>query len=542
VSVSSTASRRGFLGAIGAGVLAPGAVTPALAAVRPVAPALPAGALFDVTRFGARGDGKTLNTAALQKAIDACGAAGGGTVLVPAGRFLTGALDLRSRVHLEVAGGATLLASQRPDDFPVIKGRDEGVERTLHSSLLNGLDLEQVAITGDGVLDGQGAPWWEAYAATWKMRVEAQLPREAENPAAAPLKWPRPRVIHLTRCRDVLIEGLLINDNPFYGVHLTYCQDVLIRKVTTRQQIDAHSTGLVIDSSRRVSIVECEISHGGDGIGIKSGYNEDGRRVNLPAEDIVISHCRLSHFGSSAFAIGSETAGGIRNVLVSDCLIDQGKNGIHVRSPRGRGGVVENLRVENVMIDGIREVALRISNFFDSVRMDVLKGPVRKNLETARSRLAPVDEGTPTFRNFSFCGVAVGRTQQVATVEGLPERYIQGVLFQDVSAAEAKGGISCTLAARVTISNFGVGTLEGPAVDAREMEALEIHRLQAPRPFPDSPVVWLENVSGAFVHGCDVGTPSGPPGYVWLRQDQSRRVNVAANAVPAPAVSAEKPD
>jgi polygalacturonase len=516
----------------------------ALARGRVAHPLEEAGGLFDVTdvvRFGARGDGRTLSTGALQKAIDACAAAGGGLVLVPPGRYLTGALTLRSHIHLHLLAGATLLASQRPEDFPVIKGRDEGVERTLHSSMLTGFDLEGVAITGDGVLDGQGAPWWEAYATTWKMRLDAQLPREAENPAGAPLKWPRPRTIHLIRCRGVLIEGLLINDNPFYGIHLTYCEDVLIRKLTTRQQIDAHSTAVVIDSSRRVTIADSVISHGGDGIGIKSGYNEDGRRVGIPAEDIVISNCRLFHYGSSALAIGSETAGGLRNLLVSDCLIAEGKNGIHIRSPRGRGGVVENLRFRNLAIENITEVALRISNFFDSVRMDVFKGSMRRNPETARSLLVPVNEGTPTVRELTFSGITVNRVQQVATLEGLPERFIRGVRFENLEVGEAKAGISCNLAARVTISNFVVGALEGPAVDAREVEALEIHRLRAPRPAPDTPVVWLENTSAAFIHGCDVVPPPGIPAYQWLRQEQSRRVTLASNSVPAPPVSAGKP-
>jgi polygalacturonase len=508
----------------------PEALALAGAGVGPRAPTSGGPAVFDVTRFGAVGDGRTLCTRTLQRAIDACAATSGGVVLVPPGRYLTGALMLRSRVNIHLSAGATLLASQRPQDFPAIKGRDEGIERTLHSSLLTGFDLERVAITGQGVLDGQGAPWWEAHIATWKMRTDAHLPRESENPAGAPLRWPRPRVISLIRCHDVLVDGLLIKDTPFYAIHLTYCEDVLVRGVTTQQAIDAHNTAVVIDSSKRVTIAGCRLTHGGDAIGIKSGYNEDGRRVGISSEDILIADCQMYHLGSSGVAIGSETAGGIRNLVITDCVIDQSRNAVHIRSPRGRGGTVENIRMTNVVIDRVQECAIRISHFFDSVRMGALKDSVRRNLETARSRSAPVDEGTPAFRNFTFSGLTVARAQQMALIEGLPERPIRGLVFQDIEASELKHGIACSLAAQMTISNLTVGTLEAPAVDAREVEGLEIHRLKVPQPCQEAPAVWLENASRVFIHGCHVGAPS--PGYQWLRQEQSSRVTLANNDVP----------
>jgi polygalacturonase len=139
------------------------------------------------------GDGKTLSTAGLQAALDACSAAGGGLVLVPPGRYLTGALFLHSNLHLHIAAGATLLATQRFSDFPTISGRWEGIERKTHASLLTGIDLENVSITGQGALDGQGPPWWEAYGATRRMRLERRLPREAEEPAGGAAAVPRPR-------------------------------------------------------------------------------------------------------------------------------------------------------------------------------------------------------------------------------------------------------------------------------------------------------------------------------------------------------------
>jgi polygalacturonase len=487
--------------------------------------------VLDVTRFGATGDGKTSCTAAIQKAIDACGAAGGGTVLVPPGSYLTGALFLRSHVQLELAAGSTLLASARHEDFPPIKGRDEGVERTVHASLLTGVDLEDVAITGLGTLDGRGEPWVRAYQKTLDMRVAAHLVREAENPDGAPLKWPRPRLINLVRCRDVLVAGVTLANTPFYGIHLVYCEDVVVDGVTNRHLLENHSTGIVVDSSKRVLISRCQLSRGGDGIGIKAGYNEDGRRVGLATEDILIASCHMFHIGATAIAIGSETSGSIRNVTITDCVIHETANGLHVRAPRGRGGVVERLRMSNVVMDGVSHTALKISHFFDSVGMSSIKGdPNRRNLELARSRHAPVDIGTPTFQDFVFSGLTIARTEELGLVEGLPERFIRGLAFQDITAAETRGGLSLCMAADVTISNFTTGTLESAAVDAREVQGLEVHRLRSQRPYAGAPAIWLENVSDALIHGCHVADP-GPP-YQWIRQEQSHAVALVGNHAP----------
>jgi hypothetical protein len=506
----------------------------------PAAKAPVAGPVFDVTAFGAARDGTTLATAGLQAAIDACGRAGGGTVLLPPGKYLSGALFLRSHVHLQIPSGAVLLASQKPEHFPPIKGRDEGIERQVHAGLITGIDLEDLAITGRGMIDGQGEPWWQADEATRQIRLEAKLPREAEHPAGAPLRWPRPRVVNLIRCRDVLFDGLTIKDGACWNIHLVYCEDVIIERYTSYQQRDARGTDcVVIDSSKRVRVANCSFSSGSDCVGIKSGYNEDGRRVNLPAEDIVISNCHMHHTAASGVAIGSETAGGVRNVLVSGCTIQNAVSGVYFRSPRGRGGVVEHIRLSNIIFDGAEQMAIKVSHFFDSVRMEGRYGyknhPGRSNIEMNRSRKAPIDEGTPTFREFTFSGLIVRKVREVAVVEGLPERYIRGVVFENISASEVQGGIFCSLTGDITVSNVRFDTLETPVVDARDVERLEVHRVQCARPAPDIPVLWLEEVEGAFVHGCDVANPGH--GLDWLRQDRSRNIVLADNNAPPPPTS-----
>jgi polygalacturonase len=506
-------------------------------AARPVpAGAPPVAEQVDVARFGAVGDGRTLATTALQKAIDACAAAGGGTVLVPPGRFLTGALFLRSHVHLQLAPGAVLVASERAEDFPPVKGRHEGIERTIYASLITGVDLENVSVTGRGMIDGQGVAWWKADEATRKIRVDAKMPREAENPAGAPLKWPRPRVINLVRCRDVLIEGLTIKDGAGYNLQLVYCEDVVVHGISTFQQRHVESTdAIIVDSSRRVRISNCSLSSGGDCVAVKSGYNEDGRRVNLPAEDILVTNCLMYHSAGSGLGVGSETAGNVRNLVFAGCVVEDCYRGVHIRSPRGRGGVVEKIHLDNVVFDHIEDLVIKVSHFYDSVRMEgrlaFKTGPGRHNMEIARSRKAPIDEGTPTFRDFTFSNLTLGKVVELAVIEGLPERYIRGLVFQDVTVAQARGGISCSMTSEVSISNLMIDTLETPVVDARDSERLEVHRLKCARPPVGSPAIWLENVTGAFIHGCDIGAGSAE----WCRQEQSKGVAFGANNVPAPA-------
>jgi polygalacturonase len=509
----------------------------AAVAARPRAGAPPSSSsgVFDVERFAPPRDGKAPATVGLQKAIDTCAAAGGGTVLVSRGTYLTGPLHLRSHVNLHLEAGAVLRASDKPADYGSVRGRDEGVERDVYASVLTGVDLVNVSITGDGLIDGQGEAWWRADDVVRKARIEAKLAREAENPAGLVLRWPRPRAINLIRCRDVLIDGITIKDSPSISVQIVYCEDVVVDHLSTYQQRVARGTdGVLIDSSKRVRVIDSSLSAGSDCIALKAGYNEDGRRVNRPTEDVLISGCHLFHSMGSGVALGSETAGSIRNVLVSNCVIEDCLSGMHIRSPRGRGGVVERLRVSNVVMDGIREMALKVSQFYDTINMEgyfaTRAGPGRSNPEIARSRKAPINEGTPTFRDFSFVGLTIGQAREVALIEGLPERFIRGLVLQDIAAPRVAGGIACALVAEVCISNVMLGGLEGPAVDAREVERLELHRLRCPQPHPGVPAVWLEAVSGAFVHGCDVGDPGG--GAPWLHEQQTERLVLAGNRTP----------
>jgi hypothetical protein len=524
-------NRRAFLGAAGVGAAAAlGPTTLARAADAHAAARASASTIIDVTAFGAARDGRTPATAALQKAIDTCAAAGGGMVLVPPGQYLTAPLFLRSNLHLHLTAGATLMASDRFDDYPPIDSRSEGIERKSYASLLTGIGLENVTITGRGVLDGQGPPWWRAHEITRNMRLERNLPREADNPAGAPLRWPRPRILNLVHCEGVVVSGLTVRDGPAWDFHLVYCQDVLIDGVTLQGLQAEHCDGIIIDSCRHVRIANCCLGSGSEGVALKSGYNEDGRRVGIACEDVTITNCHFLPTPGAAIGIGSETAGGIRNVTITGCTIGSCNNAVHVRSPRGRGGVVENIRISNLVVDQFHGPALLVSHFYDSLRMGSLfgEGPSPEgNPETDRKTRVPAGEGTPTFREIVFSDITLGPGPAVAVVEGLPERYITGVTFKDIDARRTKAGITGVRVTDLTVSGLAIEPSDAPAVAARDVEGLEVHRLECRRSPAGPPLVELENVSDAFVHGCRVAR-SGT-GFVHLRGSANRNIELMAN-------------
>jgi polygalacturonase len=485
--------------------------------------------VFEVTRFGAVGDGTTLCTRAIQRAIDAA-AMSGGVVYLPPGRFLSGALFLRSNVRLSLSAGAVLISSHRPEDFPPIPSRWEGIERTSYASLLNGDRLEDVAIEGPGSIEGQGGPWWQAHEATKKLRLARNLPREAENPPEAPLRWPRPRAISLLRCRRVRVSNLSISDAPSYNLHLIYCQDVLVNGLTVVGLEAQNSDGIQIDSCQRVQILNCSIASGGESIALKAGYNEDGRRVGIPCEDVLITNCHLALSHGAAFACGSETAAWIRNVVVTNCTISNCRLGLHMRSPRGRGGGIERVVCSNLVLDKIRETGILLTHYFDSVLMDSLFGEPASgsgNPETDRSLRLPADINTPAFRHLEFRGLTMGNVRDVAVIEGLPERFIQGVILDDIRAPEVKTGVTCARVASLEISGLSVAASQSPAVAARDIQGLHIHRLRSLPRESATPVIHLDNVDGAFIHGCS--SPRTGTDFVRLHGARNRAVVLEDN-------------
>jgi hypothetical protein len=428
---------------------------------------------FNVVDYGAVGDGKTLCTKAIQKAVDACGAGGGGTVGLPAGRYLSGAIFLKSNVTLHIGQGATLLASTDFEDFPPFRPRwriqSDDVRR---SSLITGIDLENIAVTGRGTLNGQGQPWWEALLKD-KNRKEGQ---------AKILTYGRPRVINLYRCRSILIEGVTIVDSPSWTVHPGGCENLEVEGISIINPENGPNTdGVNPESCRNVRIANCFIDTGDDCITLKSGEDEEGRLKAKPTENVTITNC-VMYKGHGAVVIGSEMSGGVRNVTASNIVCVGTDRAVRIKSTRGRGGVVENIRFCNFVVENVRE-PIYITSFY------------------TKTDLEPVSERTPIFRDIAISHFTIKNSPCMARIFGLPEMPIQRLRITDVTAS-TEVGLVCDSVAGLEMQHVEVNTDKGPAFEIKNSKNLELYGIKTTKPRADEPVVTMENVEDAFVHGC----------------------------------------
>jgi polygalacturonase len=382
---------------------------------------------FVITKYGAKSGGDA--TAAIAKAIEACAKAGGGRVVVPAGDFTTGPIRLRSHVNLQIAAGATLRFSQDPAQYPVVLTRWEGIELMNYSPLIYAYECEDVAITGDGTLDGQAdeAHWWN-----WKPSKGSQAQsadrkalgkqNEEQVPVAQRIYGPghmlRPTFVEPYRCKNILIEGVTIKNAPFWVLHPTLSSNVTIRRVTVIGH-GPNTDGADPESCRDVLIEDCVFDTGDDCIALKSGRNEDGRRVNEPIENVIIRGCRMKA-GHGGITVGSEVSGGARNIFAEKNQLDSPdlERGLRLKTNSTRGGFIENVFVRDIEIGNVQlapvEIDLRYmdesGNFPPTVRNIIVE-----RMSSAHSRHGIYIRGTQQspvrgviIRDSAFRGVTNG--------------------------------------------------------------------------------------------------------------------------------------
>jgi unsaturated rhamnogalacturonyl hydrolase len=359
---------------------------------------------FAITDYGAVADGKTDCTEAIRKAIEACHEAGGGHVTVSAaGIFLTGAIHLKSNVDLHIAGGSTLRFSTDPASYlPVVHTRWEGTECLNYSALIYAYEQESIAVTGEGTLDGAASAdnWW-----AWTRRDTGVAPAKAsrdllsdlgergvpvEQRLFGPGHFLRPNFIQPYRCRNVFIEGVRIRRSPMWEINPVLCTNVIVRGVNILSE-GPNNDGINPDSCRDVLIEHCQFNTGDDCIAIKSGRNNDGRRVAVPSENIIVRRCTMKD-GHGGVTIGSETSGGCRNVFVEDCVMDSPNldQALRFKSNARRGGTIENIFMRNVEIGQVAEAVLTIDFIYEEGSNGPY-GPLVRNvvLENITSRSSP---------------------------------------------------------------------------------------------------------------------------------------------------------
>jgi polygalacturonase len=448
--------------------------------------------VFNVVDYGAKNDGSAPATDAFRRAIAATKAAGGGTIYVPAGRYTSGPIELYSNMTLNVDAGATIVFPVAP--LPFVKGRYLGVEAIVPMPLVGGHDLENVTITGRGTLmTGDFDAWGKAYGAPaaetqvasenangpkWQHLLNAleagRLVTEANYLAAAPEL--RPSFICFKDAKNVLVEGVRIVGGPAFVVHLLYSENATVRNVAIDAYPGPHANGIVVDSSRFVRIANDFVDTGDDGIVIKAGKDADGLRVNRPSEDVAITNCTVKH-AHGAVVIGSETSGGIRNVVANNITADGTENGIRIKSRRGRGGVVEDVRFDNWTMRSVG-TAIVVTSYY------VMGG------ESA-TKQEPVSRRTPMFRNIAISNVTIDGARQVADVQGLPEMPIAGLRIANVMGSGNRG-LSALYTEDMELHDVEIDTGKGPAFAIESTLETELDDVTTRSPHAEAPVIRLD--------------------------------------------------
>lgn len=389
----------------------------------------------DMQKAGALTDGKGLNTKLINATIDKLSQKGGGTLYFPAGTYLTGPIRLKSNITLDLAAGATLLFSDKFDHYlPFVEMRYEGVVMKSFSPLLYAVDAENITIKGQGTLDGQGQKWWDEffrvlvdlqkngmqevnqYQKLWENANDVKALYAETNEDYAPTlqrRFFRPPFFQTLRCKGITIEGVKFINSPFWTINPNFCENITIHGITINNPDSPNTDGINPESCKNVRISDCHITVGDDCITIKSGRDAQGRRYNTPCENISITNCTMLA-GHGGVVIGSEMSGGVRNITISNCVFDGTDRGIRLKSTRGRGGVVENISISNVVMRDIQQEAI----IFD--------------LKYSKMPDEPVSDRTPVFRNIHISNVIATDVNIPVYIRGLEEAPVSDISLTNV--------------------------------------------------------------------------------------------------------------
>ncbi|GAB4024504.1 glycoside hydrolase family 28 protein [Spirosoma gilvum] len=475
------------------------------------------GVYLNVLQYGAKNDSSHIATAAIKKAIDAAVKRGGGTIYFPPGKYLTGPIHLKSNITILIDAGAELHFSDNFDDYlPMIASRWEGTDVTNFSPLFYAYKAENIAIRGRGLIDGHGKKWWGYSEVTVKTSPGSKWQDEFHRlnkdilrpdlPGWVEKGFLRPPFIQPMHCKNVLIEGITIRNSPFWTVNPEFCENVTVTGVTINNPHSPNTDGINPESCRYVHISNCHISVGDDCITIKSGKDRAGRKMNVPAENYTITNCTMLA-GHGGVVIGSEMSGGVKKIAISNCIFDGTDRGIRIKTARGRGGVVEDIRVDNVIMKNIREQAIVL------------------DMQYTKTQPEPVSERTPTFRNIHFSNITA-ETKQAAYLNGLEEMPIDNITFTDLDITAEKGFL-IREAKNIEFHNVSVSTKSGPSIVAENVKSLEIDGVKTPTPHAGISVVALTNVDDAFIYDCF--PKMGTDVFLKLTGEKTQNITVSGN-------------
>ncbi|OHB49132.1 MAG: hypothetical protein A2Y10_05250 [Planctomycetes bacterium GWF2_41_51] len=381
--------------------------------------------IFDVRQSGAKGDGKTLDTEAIQKAIDECGKAGRGTVRFAAGTYLSKPIFLRSNITLHLENGAILKATDEPNDFK----NTENKSSKEPLGFVNGKNLTNITIEGQGTIDGSGQRWWPA-------AIEAKKAKQPE-------KLRRPRMVVLNGCVGVRIKDVTLTNSPTFHLVPRDCEDVDIVRVKIISPDESPNTDAIDPSaSRYVKISDCIIDAGDDNIAIKSGH-QDPAHPDAACQYINVTNCKFFH--GHGMSIGSETVGGVQNMTVKNCSFENTESGLRIKSSRERGGIVTNIEYSDITMKNVK-APINITAYYPKIPKE----------DSAQ----PVTDTTPKYSKIKITNLTADSPKNAGFIVGLPEWPITEVVLENVNIKAPKG---LTIRnAKVTLKNVKIETQEGP--------------------------------------------------------------------------------
>ena len=420
--------------------------------------------------FGAVGDGITLNTEAFAKAIDALVQKGGGKLVVPQGVWHTGPIVLKSHINLHLNAGAVILFAADETLYPLIDTSFEGLDTRRCQSPLSANGATDIAITGKGVIDGNGQYWrpvkkekvtenhWKellAIPGSQEMKPGYWVPSagyakgeqganmnvpNAKNDAEwnAIKRFVRPVMVSLVKCKNVHLKGVIFQNSPAWNLHPLMCENVIVEDVLVRNPSFAQNgDALDLESCKNALIINSRFDAGDDGICIKSGKDADGRRRGIPCENVVVKGCTV-FAGHGGFVVGSEMSGGVKNILVDQCQFLGTDVGLRFKSTRGRGGIVENIYIKNISMTDIKTDAITFNMYYGgkSVAEMLADGDNPDNVTKM-----PVNEETPIFRNIDIKNIICNGAGRAMEFNGLPEMPIDGISLKDITILAKKDAV-----------------------------------------------------------------------------------------------------
>ncbi|MBD0726011.1 glycoside hydrolase [Flavobacterium sp. L1I52] len=420
---------------------------------------------LNILDFGAIPNTNMLCTKAINEAIERTSKSGGGVVLIPSGLWTTGPIKMKSNVNLHTKNGAFIRFTDDMSQYKLINSYFEGSKTIRCESPIMGIDLENIAITGQGIFDGNGMAWrpiksnkmtagqWEELVKsggvlskngkTWYPSQGAltgneeqdKLPKIRTIDNMEPYKQAlRPVMVSLVNCKKVLLDGVTFQNSPAWNVNPLMCEHLTINNVNIRNPwFSQNGDGLDIESCRIGKVTNCRFDVGDDAICIKSGKDKEGRDRAKPTELFVISDCVVYH-AHGGFVVGSEMSGGVRNILAKNLTFIGTDCGLRFKSTRGRGGVVENIWVEDVRMSNIPTEAIRFNLYYFG--KNAIEDPVTGELMVESM---PVTEETPAFRNMYFKNVFINGAKQAVKIMGLPEMPVENIQFKNVFALSEVG-------------------------------------------------------------------------------------------------------